>query len=146
MAEGQKTLPGDASAATFLAAVEDDARRADGEELARLLAEWTGEPAVMWGTSIVGFGAYRYRYESGREGTAPLVGFSPRKTSLVLYVVAGVQERHPELLERLGPHKPGKGCLYLKRLGDADRDALRGLVEATVRDHRDADGRAAAGG
>lgn len=146
MAEGQKTLPGVASAAVFLAAVEDDARRADGEELARLLAEWTGEPAVMWGTSIVGFGAYRYRYESGREGTAPLVGFSPRKASLVLYVVAGVQERHPELLERLGRHKLGKGCLYLKRLGDADRDVLRSLVDATVSAHREADRRAEAGG
>ena len=146
MADGQKTLPGDASAAAFLAAVADDARRADGEELARLLTEWTGEPAVMWGTSIVGFGAYRYRYESGREGTAPLVGFSPRKASLVLYVVAGVQERHPELLERLGPHKLGKGCLYLKRLGDADPDVLRGLIEATVSAHREADRRAAAGG
>ena len=143
MAEGQKTLPGDASAADFLAAVEDGTRRADGEELARLLAEWTGEPAVMWGTSIVGFGTYRYRYESGREGTAPLVGFSPRKASLVLYVVAGVRERHPELLERLGPHKLGKGCLYLKRLGDADRDVLRGLVEATVAAHREADRRGA---
>ena len=143
MAEGQKTLPGDASATAFLAAVPDDGRRADGEELARLLAEWTGEPAVMWGTSIVGFGAYRYRYESGHEGTAPLIGFAPRKASLVLYVVAGVQERHPELLERLGPHKLGKGCLYLKRLDDADRDALRGLVEATVSAHREADRRAA---
>jgi hypothetical protein len=99
----------------------------------------------MWGSSIVGFGAYRYRYESGREGTAPLVGFAPRKTSLVLYLVAGVEDLHPELLGRLGPHKVGKGCLYLKRLADADPGALRGLVEATVAAHRDADVRARAG-
>jgi hypothetical protein len=93
----------------------------------------------MWGSSIVGFGSYHYRYDSGHEGTAALVGFAPRKANLVLYLAAGLAERHPQLLERLGPHKTGKGCLYLKRLGDVDRDALRGLVERTVRVHRGAD-------
>ena len=146
MAETQKTLPGDASAEAFVAAVADDARRADAEELCRLLAAWTGEPPVMWGASIVGFGRYRYRYESGREGTAPLVGFSPRKGNLVVYLVAGVQDLHPDLLERLGPHRLGKGCLYLKRLGDADRDALRALVEGTLTVHRAAGERARAAG
>jgi len=145
VAETQKSLPGDADVDAFVAAVADDARRADAEALRGLLSGWTGEPPVMWGASIVGFGRYRYRYESGREGTAPLVGFSPRKANLVVYLVAGVQDLYPDVLERLGPHKLGKGCLYLKRLVDVDRDALRALVEGTMRVHRAADERARAG-
>ena len=93
----------------------------------------------MWGPSIVGFGNYRYRYESGREGTAALVGFSPRKANLVLYLVGGVTDRYPKLLERLGPHKAGKGCVYLKRLDDVDLEVLQELVERTLRVHRGAD-------
>ena len=82
----------------------------------------------MWGPSIIGFGSFHYRYDSGHEGTAPLVGFSPRKANLVLYVlVGGIEE--PKLLERLGPHKRGKSCLYLKRLDDVDRHVLAELVE-----------------
>jgi hypothetical protein len=139
----QKTLPSDASAEAFIGAVPDDARRQGAQQLCGLLAEWTGEPPVMWGAGIVGFGRYRYRYDSGREGTAPLVGFSPRKAHLVLYLVGGVQDRYPKLLEKLGPHKVGKGCLYLKRLDDIDHEVLRALVERTVRVHRGADRRAA---
>jgi hypothetical protein len=138
------TLPTGESPADFIAAVPDAARRADAERLSALLSEWTGEPAVMWGTGIVGFGAYHYRYASGHEGDAPLVGFSPRKAALVLYLVGGVQERYPRLVEQLGPHRLGKGCLYLKRLDDADRETLRALVDRTVRVHRGAD-RASAG-
>jgi hypothetical protein len=139
MAQSQKTHPTGEDAEAFIAAVPDEARRADARTLAGLLADWTGEPAVMWGTSIVGFGSYRYRYESGHEGTAALVGFSPRKANLVLYLVGGVEDRYPKLLDRLGPHKTGKGCLYLKRLEDVDREVLRELVERTVRVHRGAD-------
>jgi uncharacterized protein DUF1801 len=123
----------------FIAAVPSDARRADAEKLAGLLTEWTGEPAVMWGASIVGFGTYRYRYESGHEGTGPLVGFSPRKASLVVYLVGGYEDRYEKLLEQLGPHTSGKGCLYLKRLDDVDLDVLRELIDRTVRVHRGAD-------
>jgi len=144
MGASQKTLPTQESAEAFIAAVPDDARREDARRLCSLLAEWTGEPPAMWGASIVGFGRYDYRYESGREGSAPLVGFAPRKTGLVVYLVAGVEERYPELLEQLGKHKVGKGCLYLKRLDDADREPLRALVEQTVRVHRGADRRAGA--
>jgi Domain of unknown function (DU1801) len=140
MAASQKTLPTGDDPEAFLAAVPNDARRED----ARLLADWTGEPPAMWGTSIVGFGSYHYRYESGHEGTAALVGFSPRKANLVLYLVGGVADRYPQLLERLGPHKTGKGCLYLKRLDDVDREVLRELIERTLRMHRGAD-RASAG-
>jgi hypothetical protein len=134
-----------ASVEAFIAAVPDDARRADARELARLLAEWTSAPAAMSGPSIVGFGSYRYGYASGHAGTAPLVGFAPRKGSIVVYLMAGVQDRHPDLLERLGPQKVGKSCVYLKRLGNVDSEALRALVEHTVREHRDADARASAG-
>jgi len=139
MAASQKMLPTDEDVGAFIAAVADERRRADARELCDLLADWTGEPAVLWGTSLVGFGRYHYRYESGHEGTAPLVGFAPRKAGLVLYLVGGIEDRYPQLLERLGPHKTGRGCLYLKRLKDADRQALRELVERTVRVHRGAD-------
>jgi hypothetical protein len=96
---------------------------------------------VIW----VGFRRCRYRYDSGREGTAALVGFSPRRANLVLYLVGGVQDRYPKLLEQLGPHKVGRGCLYLRRLDDVDHDVLRVLVEHTVRVHRRRDRRASAG-
>ena len=135
----QKTLPSEVSVEAFIAEVPDEARREDAQRLSGLLAEWTGEPPVMWGASIVGFGHYRYRYDSGREGTGPLVGFSPRKANLVVYLVGGFQDRYPKLLEQLGPHKLGKGCLYLKRLDDVDPETLRALVERTVRVHRGAD-------
>jgi hypothetical protein len=140
----QKTLPSDESAEAFIAAVPDDRRRADAEKLSGLLREWTGEPAAMWGASIVGFGRYDYRYDSGHEGTAPLVGFSPRKAALVIYLVGGVEDRYPKLLEKLGPHTLGKGCLYVKRLDDVDHDTLRALVDRTVRVHRGVDRRASA--
>jgi hypothetical protein len=129
----QKTLPSDESAEAFIAAVPDDRRRADAEKLSGLLREWTGEPAAMWGASIVGFGRYDYRYDSGHEGTA-----------LVIYLVGGVEDRYPKLLEKLGPHTLGKGCLYVKRLDDVDHDTLRALVDRTVRVHRGADRRASA--
>lgn len=93
----------------------------------------TGEPPVLWGPSIVGFCSHSYRYESGHTGDWPLVGFSPRKQQLVVYLVAGFAERYPSVLGRLGPHRAGKGCLYLKRLDDIDEDTLRELVELSLR-------------
>jgi Domain of unknown function (DU1801) len=134
----QKTLPTDSDVEAFLAAVPDE-RRADARTLCSLLAEVTGEPPVLWGTSIVGFGTYHYRYESGHEGDSALVGFSPRKANLVLYRVGGFADRHPQLLERLGPHKTGKGCLYLESLADVDLDVLRELVDRSTRIHRGVD-------
>ena len=93
----------------------------------------------MWAGSIVGFGRYHYRYASGREGDAPLVGFAPRARNLVLYLSSGLDERYPRLLAELGPHTTGKGCLYLKRLDDADPAVLRQLVERSVLVHRGVD-------
>ena len=140
----QKTLPSEESAEAFIARVPSEARREDAQRLCALLMEWTGEPPVMWGASIVGFGCFRFHYDSGHEGTAALVGFSPRKANLVLYLVGGVQDRYPKLLQRLGPHKVGTGCLYLRRLDDVDREVLRALAERTVRVHGGADRRATA--
>ncbi|MEU6786812.1 DUF1801 domain-containing protein [Nonomuraea angiospora] len=133
------TVPTDASVDDFLAAVSDERRRADAVRLGAILCEVTGEPAVMWGPSIVGFGSYRYTYASGRTGDWPLVGFSPRKQHLVVYLVGGFEERHASVLARLGPHRTGRGCLYLKRLDDVDESALRELVDRTVRVHKGVD-------
>lgn len=131
MAAGQKTKPTAVSVADFIAAVEDPKRRADAEAACALLAEATGEPATMWGPSIIGFGAYHYRYASGHEGDAPLVGFSPRKTSLVFYL-SGCEERRGDQLARLGKYKAGKGCVYVNRLSDVDADVLREMAVASV--------------
>ena len=109
--------------------------------LRSLLSDITAEPAVLWGTGIVGFGTYHYRYESGHEGDAPLVGFAPRAANVVVYLAGGYADTHAELLERLGPHKTGRSCLYLKRLSDIDLDVLRELVDRTVEVHRRADRR-----
>jgi hypothetical protein len=122
-----------AQAARFLAQVPGEQRRADAHQLCAMMQEITGEPPAMWGTSIVGFGSYHYRYASGREGDAPLASFSPRSQHLVIYLVGGFGDRHGAALARLGPHRTGKGCLYLKRLGDVDNGALRELIERSVR-------------
>lgn len=128
--------PVDADVRSFLDAVPDERRRADARALCALMAHVSGEPPAMWGAGIVGFGSYHYRYDSGREGDAPLVGFAPRKAQLVVYLAGGFEDHDPGTLARLGPHRTGKGCLYLKRLADVDEAALRELVDRTVRVHR----------
>ncbi len=130
MAEN-KTQPTAASVDAFLASVDDPARRADCQALVRLMAGITGEPPVMWGPSIVGFGRYRYRYDSGREGEMCLAGFAPRKGDLSIYLMAD-DGRQGELLARLGKHKMGKACLYVKRLADVDAAVLAQLVAGAV--------------
>jgi hypothetical protein len=127
-----KTSRNEASAAEFLAAVADPRRRADAQAVCALMTEVTGEQPTMWGGSIVGFGAYHYRYASGREGDWPAVGFSPRKQALTIYLSEGF-EAYDDLLARLGPHSTGKSCLYIKRLSDVDEEALRSLVEGGYR-------------
>jgi hypothetical protein len=117
----------------FLAAVADKNRRADAVALSELMQDVTGEPPAMWGPSIVGFGSYHYRYASGRSGEAPLAGFSPRSQHLVVYLVSDYVERYPALLGKLGPHKTGKACLYLKRLSSVDQVVLRELIERSFR-------------
>src|SRR5580765_8693118 len=100
-------VPTLAAVDAFLEAVPDDVRRADAHTLLQLMRSVTGEPPVMWGPSIVGFGSYHYRYASGRTGDAPLAAFSPRKAHLVVYLVGGFEDRYPKLLDQLGPPKTG---------------------------------------
>lgn len=123
-----KTKPTDVSVDEFLAAVPKDVRRADGLRLREIMEEISGEPAVMWGPSIVGFGQYHYRYETGHEGDAPRIGFSPRSATLVLYIL-GDFDGQDDLLSRLGKHKAGKACLYINRLSDIDESVLREMIE-----------------
>jgi hypothetical protein len=122
-----------APVAEFLAAIPDERRREDARRLCTIMQEITGEPPAMWGTSIVGFGSYHYWYASGHEGDSALASFSPRAQHLAIYLVGEFTERHQSALARLGPHKTGKGCLYVKRLDDVDTDALRELIDRSVR-------------
>ena len=124
-----KTRPTDASVDDFLAAVPSPQRRQDAVAVASLLAEVTGESPVLWGASIVGYGSTELSGSGGRTTQWPLVGFSPRKAELVLYLS---QELPAELFEALGPHRRGVGCLYVKKLADVDGAALRALVERSV--------------
>ena len=123
-----KTRPTDQSVIDFLNSVDHETRREDGIALLKMMEELTGEEAVLWGSSIVGFGSYHYKYESGREGDMPLVGFSPRKQSMTLYIMPGFDE-YEEMLSALGKHKIGKSCLYVNKLADVDKEVLRRLVK-----------------
>ncbi|HEX2252629.1 MAG TPA: DUF1801 domain-containing protein [Thermoanaerobaculia bacterium] len=125
------TRPTDDSVETYLDQVADPERRADCRAVLELMREVTGEEPKLWGGSMVGFGTYHYRYDSGREGDWFLTGFAPRKQNLTLYVMAGF-DRYDELMARLGKHKTGKSCLYVKRLADLDPDVLRELVASSV--------------
>jgi hypothetical protein len=127
-----KTQPTGASVAEFLAAVGNPVRRADGRRLVDLMSGATGEDAQMWGPTIVGFGRYRYKYDSGREGFSPAVGFSPRAGSLSLYGLAHGPDA-AGLLGRLGKHRLGAGCLYINKLDDVDHAVLAALVRAGYR-------------
>lgn len=126
----------DASVQKFLAGVPDKRRREDAVRLCAMMQEITGEPPVLWGTSIIGFGTCYYRYASGREGDAALASFSPRRQQLAIYLVGEFGSWHRSALARLGPHKTGKGCLYIKSLDDVDHDALRELIDRSVRVRR----------
>jgi hypothetical protein len=124
MAEN-KTKATTASVDAFLDAIPDPQRRADAGALRALMERASGEPAAMWGPSIVGFGSHHYKYESGREGDICRIGFSPRAKELVLY---GGFLRLPERLARLGKYRAGKGCLYLKRLAEVDVGELEAMA------------------
>lgn len=130
-----KTKPTGASVEDYLAARGNEQQRADCRELMALLERATRQPPRMWGPSIVGFGSYRYTYESGRTGEAPLAGFAIRGRELVLYLVPEEDERG-SLLSELGPHKMGKSCLYFQRLADLDRSVLEKLVAGSVAEVR----------
>ena len=122
-----KTKATEVSVESFIEAVEDPTRRGDARTVSAMMERITGHKPQMWGPSIIGFGSYRYKYDSGHEGTMCRLGFSPRKGQMVLYVLTGA-EGEAELLSRLGKHKIGKSCLYLGKLADVDMGVLETLI------------------
>jgi hypothetical protein len=126
-----KTKPTKLSVAAFIDGLTDPTRRADAKALVKVMQSAAGEKPRMWGASIIGFGSYHYKYESGREGDMPIIGFSPRKAANVLYNVTASGDCKA-LLAKLGTHTTGKGCLYIKKLGDVDQQVLKAMVVKSV--------------
>jgi hypothetical protein len=126
-----KTKSTSASVAAFIDAIADSTRRADAKALVKVMQSAAGEKPRMWGPSIIGFGSYHYRYESGREGDMPLIGFSPRRVATVLYNMTGPDDCKA-LLAKLGKHTTGKGCLYIKKLAAVDQQVLKAMAVKSV--------------
>ena len=126
-----KRLPTKVKVTDFLNAIDDPQQRKDCQLLKKMMQKATGKRAKMWGSSIVGFGQYHYKYDSGREGDHMLVGFAPRKKQLVVYIMPGFS-LWPELMSRLGKYKTGKSCLYIRRLADVDPGVLVRLISESV--------------
>jgi len=122
-----KTTENDSSVPDFLNTIPDENKRADCFNLSDILSLTTGFKAKMWGNAIVGFGSYQYKYESGREGDAPLAGFSPRKDAIVLYLSSQFKDRE-ELLSKLGKHKTSKACIYVKKISDIHIEVLKEMI------------------
>ncbi len=130
-----RTKPTTSSAAAYIAALTDETRRADAKVLVQLMQRASGEKPTMWGPAIIGFGSCHYKYDSGREGDMPLIGFSPRKAASVLYGLLGPSDAEV-LLAKLGKHTTGKGCLYIKKMADIDSTVLETLIKSAVAHHR----------
>lgn len=128
-----KTIQNDASVQQFIDKQDDISRRNDCLVMRRMMQEITGKRAKMWGTSIVGFGKYHYRYESGHEGEFFVTGFSPRKQDFTIYIMPGYSD-YGHLLKKIGKHRIGKSCLYVKRLDDIDMDVLRQMISESVQE------------
>ena len=122
-----KTTETSISVSAFINAVNDEAKRNDSFALIEIIKKQTGLEPKMWGPSIIGFGSYHYKYDSGHEGDSPLVGFSPRAAALTLYL-SGSFEQREELLEKFGKHKTDKGCIYVKKLDDIHIDTLQKMI------------------
>lgn len=125
-----KTKANKASVTQFINTIEDPVKQQDCKTLLNIISKITGSEPVMWGSSIIGYGNYHYKYVSGREGDWFVTGFSPRKQSLTIYLTAGIKD--PDLFEKLGKHKTGKGCLYIKRLADVDQEILKQIISNSV--------------
>ena len=125
-----KTVANKASVSSFISEIENIDRKKDTKTLLGLMKKITSEKAVMWGGSIIGFGTYHYKYDSGREGDFMKVGFSPRKNAMTIYIMPGFA-RYNELMSQLGKHKIGKSCLYIKKLEDVDIDILTELIQSS---------------
>jgi hypothetical protein len=132
-----KTKPTEQPVEDFLNRVPDERKRQDSFVILEMMKEVTGEEPIMWGDSIVGFGSYRYKYSTGREGDWLVVGFSPRKQNLTLYGLQGWNQ-YQDLLGKLGKYKTGKGCLYINKLSDVDQDVLKDLIRQSVTAAREA--------
>jgi hypothetical protein len=126
-----KTKPTRVSVATYLASIKDDARRSDCRALVKIMTDATGHRPVMWGPSIVGFGRYHYRYDSGREGDSCLVGFSSGRGDISLYLFPVFPQKEA-LLEKLGKHRAGKGCVYIRRLEDVKVAVLEKMIAGSI--------------
>ena len=126
-----KTQPTESSVKAFLDEIEDENRRRDSKAVLALMKRVTNARPKLWGTSIIGFGTYRYKYASGREGSAPVAGFAPRKNDVTVYIMPGFA-RHDALRAKLGKHTAGKSCLHIKRLSDVDLEVLEELVAESV--------------
>ena len=135
MASNNKTRATTGSVDTFLSGLVDAERRQDAKATLQMMQRLTGAKPAMWGPSIVGFGSYHYVYESGREGDAPIVGFAPKGREMTLYVLSDFA-RQDALLAKLGRHRTGKSCLYIRRLADVDPKVLEDLVAASVADRK----------
>ncbi|HWL13932.1 MAG TPA: DUF1801 domain-containing protein [Ureibacillus sp.] len=127
----QKTKATDQSVIEFIEAVDSPKKREDAYKLLKIFEETSGFEAKMWGPSIIGFGSYHYKYDSGHEGDAPLVGFSPRKAKISLYFATGDTERE-KVLERFGKHTAGKACVYINKLADVDAEVLKELIKQSI--------------
>lgn len=127
-----KTVETIESVANFLATVTDETKKQDCINIVTIMEKVTGFKAKMWGPSIIGFGSYHYKYESGREGDAPLVGFSPRKNEISLYLSSNFENRDT-LLEKFGKHKSAKACIYIKKLADIDQEILKEMIALSVK-------------
>ncbi len=128
-----KTKKNKRSVSVFLNSIQDSERKKDAKRTLALMIEVTGEKPAMWGTSIVGFGDYHYKYESGREGDFFITGFSPRKQNLTIYVMPGYRD-YGSLMKKLGPHKLGRSCLYIRHLDDIHIPTLKKLVARGYKD------------
>ena len=128
-----KTKETEASVKDFIDQVESAQKRLDSHVLIEILKEISGFEPKMWGPSIIGFGSYHYKYQSGHEGDAPLVGFSPRKSAISLYFSCDINGEHGELLEKLGKFKTGKGCLYVNKLSDVNIEILKQLAKDSIK-------------
>jgi len=131
-----KTQATGASVAAFINSIDDKQQRADARKVAAMMRKATGKSAKMWGPSIVGYGAYHYKYASGREGDFLMTGFSPRKQALTVYVIPGFTP-FEALMNKLGKYKTGKSCLYIKRLSDVDEKILEQLINRSVKHMRE---------
>ncbi|MBL8523247.1 MAG: DUF1801 domain-containing protein [Betaproteobacteria bacterium] len=128
-----KTKQNELSVDAYIDAIADETRREDCRTVIKLMTKATKEKPKMWGPSIVGFGSYHYKYDSGHEGDMCITGFSSRKNDLTLYLIPGFEQR-AELMEKLGKHKNGKSCLYIKRLADIDQKVLTELITLSVKE------------